>query len=270
MVTAVLVIGGMNLLLGFALAVYLERRGGVIVELPSAPAPSTPTQPSPTSHVPTAAAPTTAPAAAESKPAEPEPPPIEAIPAEWLDSLELAGAEAGSFVEASAQVLRLEVGRYREAMIELQEQVDRGRQSQDGGKLGMLVGQLRELNVDWLEKQTSAAGHFQQRKGNLGEFSDIGEDLETVLSEQAAQMQSALNDLDTIESLDDVNDTGGRLAALCCQLVDLAHNLRDRVQESALAIMRADDRLADLDRKFQVDAQTTLLNRMGFEVLLDQ
>ena len=119
-----------------------------------------------------------------------------------------------------------------------------------------------------MAKQSEAAGHLGSRRGDLGGFDDVGGGLEDVLLDQAAQIETTCNNIDVLDFDSDVTAGCNRLVIEICRLIDLAHNLRDRMQESLVTIMRVDKRLDTLERRMQVDGWTGLLNRSGFEVVL--
>ena len=262
MVYLVFIIGVLNFVLGYALATYLEPRPAIDVE-----------------PVVERVAPSVEPERAESPvdtyfdigseeipEAEPEPV-AEEIPSAWLETLEAESIEAKSFVEASVQVLKLEVGRYRADLMEIEEQVRKCELGHDQEEIHSLLERLTTLNEDWLVKQGDAAKHLQSQNGALGEFEEIGSGLGDVLLEQAAQIETTCSNIDMLDFESEVGAGCKRLITEICRLVDLAHQLRDRMQESMISIMQADKRLGELDRKLQFDTMTTLHNRTGLEVM---
>ncbi len=267
-VYAVLVIGVLNFLVGYAVAVYLERG--------PAPRPKAP------------------PVALEQpielveeteadrfqqrielqreefvRQVQEEEPEVEPIPSDWLDILEQESVEANSFIEASVQILRLEVGKYREALLDVEDAVRTCQAAANVESLEGLLKQLKDLNQDWLDKQSDAVGHLQSRGDGLGDFSKMGGELETVLLEQAAQIETTLSNLDLMDFSSDAKAGCDRLLDEICRLVDLAHALRDRMHESLLLILKAENRLEQFDRRLQFDGLTTLHNRSGLEVIFE-
>jgi len=250
-----------NICLGYALAVHLNSIARTPMTEEPEPAPEAVNEP-------------------PSPPPEPEPPtrdviekeitvetpPEEEIPEEWLAMLDDA-APANSFVEASIQVLRLEVGRYREKLIAIDAQIRAASETEDQTSLGTCLEELKQANLDWLERQAEASGHLQSRQGNLGDFGDIGSDLETILLEQTAQIETTCSNIDTLDFASDVAEGCRKLLNETAMLVDLAHSLRDGMQESLVAIMHHEGQLESLDANRQVDALTKLKNRPGLEAV---
>lgn len=197
----------------------------------------------------------------------PPPTPVVELPPTWLNTLEEEAVVAGSFVEASVQVLRLEVGRYRERLLEIDARMRALGDMPSDEALRELVTELEQVNRDWLGKQAEAAGHLSSRRGNLGSFEEAGHALETTLMEQAAQIETTLSNLAALD-VSDLANANKKLTRELCRLVDLAHSLRDRMSDSLLSILIAEKKIATFDRKFQLDALTNLPNRFGFESLL--
>lgn len=192
---------------------------------------------------------------------------IDAIPPEYIGMLQGESIVANSLVEASAEVLRLEVGKYRDALIEIDNQLRAMDDSPDSGLLEVITVELEDLNRDWLNKQAEAASTLDSNQDALGEYSDIGGSLNMVLMEQAAQIETTISNIEQFDLSSDPADGRRRLLQEISRLIDLAHDLRDKMQDTLLTILRAERRLADIDRKMQFDGLTKLHNRNGLEVV---
>jgi len=192
---------------------------------------------------------------------------VEDIPDEWLESLESESIEASSFMEASVQVLRLEVGKYREKLVAIEERIREGRKVKDTEEVATCVEELKTLNQAWLDKQNEAASHLSEKSEGLGGLQSMGEELEGTLLEQSAQIETTISNLELLDFSSDMDAGCDRLIFETSRLVDLAHQLRDRMHESIMSIMKADRKLETLDRKMQMDGLTTLHNRSGLEVV---
>jgi diguanylate cyclase len=195
---------------------------------------------------------------------------VEELPTEWLDDLQRDGIVAQSFVEASVQVLRLEVGRYREQLITAESRTKSYLASSDAAALVQLRDDLKFINTDWLSKQTTAADMLADRRGRLGDFETQGVGLEQVLLDQTAQIESTSSNLDQLDFQTDAVLAGRRMLIEVSRLIDLAHTLRDRMHDTLATIMRSQERLDTVDKRMQLDSGTGLLNRVGLEVLLHE
>jgi diguanylate cyclase (GGDEF)-like protein len=197
-------------------------------------------------------------------------PAVDQIPAEWLTILEAEAIESKSYVEAATQVLRLEVWRYRERLVSIENRLRNGGRDPDPEAVQQLVRELRELNSDWVAMQAQAAMHLGERRGMLGNFEDVGAALENALLDQQAQIETTCSNISLLDFESDLRSAANRLIVETLRLLDLAHVLRDCMQESLVTIMRADRRLDGLERRIQIDGLTGLLNRTGVEIALDQ
>ncbi len=261
MVWLVIIIGVLNATVGFAIAIYIDRPC-------EAPAPSGLMQKKPAvkparkprpAHVP------------DDGPmlADDDAPPTEEIPNEWLEQLESENIVANTFVEASVQVLRLEVGKYRDRLIELDKRVRQCLHSGESKELGGILADLKKTNQEWLAQQADAADHLSSKTGSLGSFEEMGGMLEETLLEQTAQIETTCSNIDHLDFESDLSAGCRRLIGETRKLIDLAHLLRDRMQESLLTVVQAENRLPELDKKLLFDSLTGVHNRTGLERLFE-
>ncbi len=261
MVWVVFCIGVLNLCIGFALSVYLSRTGVAKVRaedfLDQIATPQQQAEPE-----------------VEAAPAVREPEPEEApvtaeIPNDWMEMLEEENVIAGSFVEASVQVLRLEVGKYRDNLIAIDTQVRNCREQPEAELIKSLLVELKEVNEAWLTQQAEAAGHLSSSAGNLGDLESMGSVLNDVLMDQAAQIETMCSNVDLMDFESDIPAGCTRLVTEIRKLLDLAHSLRDTMLDSLLAIIKAGGRLDAIDKRLQVDSLTGIHNRSGLESVFD-
>lgn len=200
----------------------------------------------------------------------PESPKVsEELPAEWLDVLDEAQHACG-LVEASVHVLKLEVGRYRDHLIHIDNQVRACRTAPDIAVIQTCLAQLKTVNVEWLKKQGDATAHLQAKHAVLGDNASLGGGLEDILLEQTAQIETTISNLELLDFNTDVAQGCSRLIGEIRKLIDLAHSLRDRMQEVLLAILQQEGRLVSQDRRTQTDGLTGMYNRSGLETVLQQ
>ncbi|MCA9269792.1 MAG: diguanylate cyclase, partial [Planctomycetales bacterium] len=265
MISLLVTIGATNLLLGYALAVYARRAmdGGWFAGwkevLPQEDLSALDTLAFEMEEPPP-------------EPAEPEPDPLaeveaaEEIPPEWVDKLEAEAIVARSFVEASAQVLRLEVARYREALIRLEDAYLANRSAATKDFLENLKQGVTRLNRHWLATQQNACDFLSGHIETLGQFTEIAKTLETALLDQASQIESTCNNLMML-------DVAARPAAAAkaigdefSRLLGLAHSLRDDLSDAILSTMRCEGVLDSMDRKVRNDDLTGMCSRGGIEL----
>ena len=194
---------------------------------------------------------------------------MDELPAQWLDQLAQSGIVPKSFVEASAHVIRLEVGRYREQLVTAECRARANLALGDAGALKLVADDLRFINQDWLEKQSTAVELLAQRTGRLGEHEDAAKAVEQALLDQASQIQSVCPALETLEFGTEVESAGQQLLAKLAALVDSAHELRDRMLDLLALLLRTGGQLTSLSNNVQLDYLTGVPNRIGAEVLFD-
>jgi diguanylate cyclase len=193
---------------------------------------------------------------------------IDELPRDWLNQLAAQGIVAQSFVEGTAHVLRLEVGRYREQLIAAENRSRALIAAADGVGLAILIEDLRFVNQDWLEKQTAAAEMLAKRAGRLGDHEAAAEALEQVLLDQAAQVRAVGAALQALDAKSEAESGGKRLLEQIALLVDHAHALRDRMLDLLATLLRAGQRIAELGPTCQIDQTTGLPSRIGVELVL--
>lgn len=234
------------------------------------PVPSSKKKPAPIEHKKKADTPTREVLQYEPRNPEKEPPPTAEIPEEWLDVLKEENIVAGSFVEASVQVLRLEVGKYRDKLIDVDRRVRECSTAPTTVVIRELLEELRTVNEDWMEQQSTATEMLSDKSDGLGDLQEKGSQLENVLMEQAAQIETTCNNIDLLDFDTDMEIGCRRLITEIRKLIDLAHSLRSQMHESLLAIMVAGKKIDTIDRKLQFDSRTGLHNRTGLEVLFHE
>ncbi|MHC2067421.1 sensor domain-containing diguanylate cyclase [Bremerella sp. T1] len=202
---------------------------------------------------------------AASKAKTPEPAPEEAIPYEYVAVLEAECVVANSLVEASAQVLRLEVGRYRAKLVAIENKLRETWYQPTEDALTEIAEELDAVNIDWLDKQAEAAQHLDGSQEGLGAYSDIGRRLCDTLFEQTAQIETTLSNLQQLDFQDNLNDVCRKLVLEIARLIDLCHDLRDKMTETIVTVLRAEKRLGTVDKGMKLDGLTGLKNRTGFE-----
>ncbi|PQO34863.1 GGDEF domain-containing protein [Bremerella cremea] len=191
--------------------------------------------------------------------------PEEVIPYEYLAILEAEAVEAGGLVEATAQVLRLEIGLYRAKLIALENRLREVWYQPTEEALQEIADELDAINIDWLDKQAEAAQHLDGSTDGLGAYSDVGKRLCDTLFDQTAQIETTLSNLQQLDFVDSLNDVCRKLVLEVGRLVDLCHDLRDKMTETIVTVLRAEKRLGTVDKKMQIDGLTGMRNRTGFE-----
>jgi diguanylate cyclase len=198
---------------------------------------------------------------------------LDELPADWLSQLAGQGIVAQTFLEASAHVLRLEIGRYREQLVAAESRTrmlfaQGSTSGADAESLRHLADELRYINQDWLDKQTAAADMLAQRSGRLGDQELAAAALEQVLLDQAAQVRAACGMLQSLDVASELALRGKQLMEQITALLVQAHALRDRIVDLLATLMRVGETLDEFGGQVQRDMATALPNRIGLESLL--
>jgi len=164
-------------------------------------------------------------------------------------------------------VLRLEVGKYRARLVEVEQAVRIAAAERNQAAVAEALVKLAQVNQDWLTRQTEAAAQLRERIQTSPEVQTLGASLENVLLGQVSQIESTTSNLAQLDLGEETQAGCQRVIGELCRLVDLAHALRDRMHDALLAIMRQEGRIAALDKRFQVDSLTGLFNRTGLEAV---
>ena len=130
--------------------------------------------------------------------------------------------------------------------------------------------ELREDCESYLSEQSEAAEKFSERISELGELSELGDNIEVANLEQAAQVETTLSNLTTMDFKSDLEAANRRLLEELDNLRNARHNLRDNQERAFLAVARYQDRLDKVESRLYDDPLTRLSNRIGIEATLWQ
>lgn len=128
---------------------------------------------------------------------------------------------------------------------------------------------LREDCELYLAEQTENAARFHDRISELGELSALGGQIEAANLEQAAQVETTLNNLKRMDSVEP-EAANRRLIEEINNLRVARHRLRDNQEAAFLAVARYENRVGKIERQLSIDPLTKLRNRIGLEMQLDE
>jgi diguanylate cyclase (GGDEF)-like protein len=193
--------------------------------------------------------------------------PEQDLPPQWLAVLP-ESHECKSFVEASVQVLRMEVGKYRDRLVTIDGDVRQCVRAPNAEKLQAAVDQLREVNSEWMDRQAEAASYLLERRSAAGDLTNIQDRLDEVLQTQALQIEAHCANIEMFDFKASPMIGARRLVIEMRKLVDLTHTLRDCMQELLLSIMAREGQLDNADKALQTDPLTGLKSRAGIEAFI--
>jgi diguanylate cyclase (GGDEF)-like protein len=130
---------------------------------------------------------------------------------------------------------------------------------------------LAELTLDcetYLDELSETAERFSERIGELGELSALGEEIEMANLEQSAQIETTINNLNTMDFESDLEAANERLLEEIKNLRVARHKLRDNQDVAFVVIARYEDRMGTVEPQLYNDSLTGLRNRIGLETTL--
>jgi diguanylate cyclase (GGDEF)-like protein len=127
---------------------------------------------------------------------------------------------------------------------------------------------LREDCITYLAEQSEAAEKFRARIGEMGELSALGEEIEMSNLEQAAQVETTINNLEYMDFHSDPEAANHRLLEEIKNLRIARHHLRDNQEAAFLAVARYENRIDKIEKQLYTDPLTQLRNRIGLEAAL--
>ncbi|MCU0879553.1 MAG: GGDEF domain-containing protein [Pirellulaceae bacterium] len=194
---------------------------------------------------------------------------LEELPRRWLETLTSEGISPGSLLEATAQVMRLEVGPYRSQLMTVENRCRAALAEADADALKQLCTDLVAINRDWHDRQMEAAELIKERSGTHGDYEQAAMDLEQALHDQAATIKDCEVTVDSLHHRTEIETGCKRVFESIGLLVDQAHLLRDRLNDLLATVLRDAGNLAEVTTELQLDQVTGLLNRIGAELLFD-
>ncbi len=129
---------------------------------------------------------------------------------------------------------------------------------------------LQEDCEAYLAEQAENAERFRERVSELGELKALGDEIEMANLDQAAQVETTLNNLKYMDFGSDLEAANARLLEEIDNLRVARHHLRDEQEVAFLAIARYEDRINKIEKQLYTDPLTKLRNRIGLEELLWQ
>ena len=249
MVSYIFVVAITNLILGFAMAVYVARRYRELVALSSEPSASTLNGLPEVSEEGVAGGSPSA-----NGQAEPDVPPE---------------PQCGpSPCEASLEELKQQVQHYYRQLSSLDNAVRTGEETRNATAVESCLKSLQEANQGFLKSRHlahQALGGLEQQGEQLHA---VRVNLQAAVEQQAAQIEQTA---DVIENFDYQTDPGqgcGKIISETTKLLNVHHKLRDTLDEASVGLARTENRLGLIDDAMQQDPMTGLSTRVALEAYL--
>ena len=174
------------------------------------------------------------------------------------------------FVETSVLKLNIAMMKSGARATEIDTQLRDIQGRSDPETIRRCLAGLKEDCQTYLADQTKAAEDFSNRIGELGELSAIGEEIEMTNLEQAAQIETTLSNLNTMDFESDLEAANARLTEEIKNLRIARHKLRDSQDVAFLTIAEYEGRLGKVEKQLYNDPLTNLYNRIGLEGTLHE
>ena len=172
------------------------------------------------------------------------------------------------YVETSILRLNIAMMKCDQREIQIDNQLRRCQGHSDKETVESSVRLLREDCIAYLAEQKEAAHKFQSRINELGELSRMCEEIEIANLEQAAQVESTLNNLEFMDFHTDLETANLRLLEEIKNLSMIRYKLRDDQEAAFLTIARSENRIDKIETRLFLDPLTGLRNRIGLETTL--
>jgi diguanylate cyclase (GGDEF)-like protein len=253
----ILVVGLSNLVLGYLMAVLMGYGPPHLLPFGYAVGPGVSATAAPAATAPVAESagapdPTAAPAETAGEPAAP-------APAADDDTL------LGDLILKLHVAVTKGIGR----IIEIEAQLRESATKPDGATV---KGGLDELLVDcqnYLTEQRKAADEFHGQVSPANERTILAEQVEITRLEQAAQVESLIGSLQHLELSDPADATQWLISSIGRLSADW-HKLRDAFAAAFLNVARRKGNLEQIAESLKTDPLTSLPNRIGLEVKLEE
>jgi len=172
------------------------------------------------------------------------------------------------YVETSILKLNVAMMKSGARATEIDTRLRATRDKPDGETVRQCVAKLLEDCRSYLSEQTESAERFSERIGEMGELSDLGEEIELANMEQAAQIETTVSNLEHMDLESDLAAARLRLLEELNNLRVARHHLRDSQEAAFLTVARYEDRMGSLESQLFDDSLTRLRSRIGLEAAL--
>jgi diguanylate cyclase (GGDEF)-like protein len=252
----IVILGVVNLLIGFGAALALEHitapDGGGATFFEPTPAEVADTSPA-----------TTAPTSTFSPTGMPD------LPPEWVEAMADGPAYASS-AEGVVAYIGLGLQQYRDRLAMSESSVREHLIALDPEAVTKVLEEFMEGNNQWLETQKEVLAFVQGTRGAWDGHESVMGDIESSLLDQSAQITTMAITLDLLDLKADFTAGCEDLVVEIVRLLKSVHALRDQLHTDHAQVLRIEGRLADVDTPEQVDPLTGLSNRIGLDAHLQK
>ncbi len=172
------------------------------------------------------------------------------------------------YVETSILKLNIAMMKSGAKATELDTRLRECKGNSDEDTILRCLTELKEDCKSYLAEQTELAEKFRERIDELGELSELGDEIEIANLEQSAQIETTLSNLEHMDFESDLEAANHRLLEEIHNLRVVRHKLRDNQDVAFLEVARYQNRLDSIEARLYNDPLTDLRNRIGIETTL--
>ncbi|NQU25905.1 MAG: GGDEF domain-containing protein [Candidatus Nealsonbacteria bacterium] len=188
------------------------------------------------------------------------------------DLLEVGEAETWNldekYVETSILKLNLAMMKSGIRATDLDTRLRACRGHSDLETIEACLNELKEDCETYLAEQNEAGERFAERISEMGELSSLGDEIDMTNLEQASQIETTLSNITHMDLQSDLEAANGRLLEEIKNLRAARHKLRDSRDVAFLAVARYEKRLDKIEKRLYHDPLTKIRNRIGLETTL--
>lgn len=192
------------------------------------------------------------------------------LPDSWQQTLGDHGLRLNTLAVGVAHFVRLEAAVYGEHLLTTEARARQAWKDQDPLVMEHFAADLRFINGDWVSKLRQAAELVEEQTGRHGPLEKVAAELARFVRDQAGQISDIDREIHDLNFRAEEAAACRRLISDLQQLLSLAHEQRDETLRLLAALLRGEGRLKQLDEKLQRDPGTGLLCGLGLEVLFAQ
>ncbi len=255
MVSVVLVIAIFNLVLGFGLAVLLERQ--IVIPVPRIRLRPTHPPETPISEE------RTSDSWPKIEPVTEQELEAELIPPAWLNVLDNPDVPAGSLIRTPTNSICSGMTDYRRILVHTEHALRAAVHDGTDASCSEAIDALVQHSIPWSRRLAECRGEFSALRGSLG----VQEQTVVRLNDLLAHLSSSIPKQCGVMSIQWQAKNKEETIATLYALAATVHQLRDAMLETLATIMRDENQLETLDRRQQYDPLTHLHNRLGMELV---
>ena len=185
------------------------------------------------------------------------------LPSRWLELLEFHQLRVSTFSGVVFEVLKLELGFYLGSLLDMEDRLRRSVGNSDANATDAALQAMVSLNQTWLDRQRQFVRVVDENRDCLGRHAGWGDQLERALLDQAAVIESGCGAL--LAKKGDVKDTTHDvIMAEVRHFIRLGHHLRDVVEAGRQAT--SGETFESGQEDLQRDGTTGLRDRRAIEL----